>query len=80
MAEEWAIYSADYGRVDWGDGYGLERDQAFGLNCRFVDEFRVKPDRPRKETTDRTVPPGSALYGYELDRPDGPDSEAGARP
>jgi hypothetical protein len=50
MVEEWAIYSAGYGRVDWGDGYGLERDQAFGLNCHFADEVRVKPNRPRKDT------------------------------
>jgi hypothetical protein len=48
MVEEWAIDNAGYGTINWGDGYGPERDQAFGLNCRFVDEFRVKPDRPRK--------------------------------
>jgi hypothetical protein len=45
MVEEHTIYEAGYGRVDWGDGHGMERDQAFGLNCHFADEFRVKPDR-----------------------------------
>lgn len=49
MVEEWAICSAGYGSVDWGDGYGLERDQAFELSCRLAGDFRVKPDRPRKE-------------------------------
>lgn len=50
MAEEWAIYSAGYGRIDWGDGYGMEQDEAFGLSCRLTDDFRVKPDRPRKSS------------------------------
>jgi hypothetical protein len=49
MIEEWAICGAGYGTIGWGDGYGLERDQAFGLTCRAADEFRVKPDRPRKD-------------------------------
>lgn len=49
MAEEWVIRSAGYGQIGWGDGYGLERDQAFGLNCRPAGDFRVKPARPRKE-------------------------------
>jgi len=52
MAEEWAIYGAGYGQVGWGDGYGTERDTAFGLSCRLADDFRVKPDRPRKENRD----------------------------
>lgn len=51
MVEEWAIYTVGYGIVNWGDGYGVERDQAFGLSCRFVDEFRVKPDRPGRGVT-----------------------------
>jgi hypothetical protein len=58
MAEEWAICSAGYGRIDWGDGYGLERDQALGLNCRIAGEFRIKPDRPRKTPAGRTTEDG----------------------
>jgi hypothetical protein len=48
LVEEWAIYGAGYGRIDWGDGYGMEQDEAFGLSCRLTEEFRVKPKRPRK--------------------------------
>jgi hypothetical protein len=49
IAEEHTIHGAGYGRVDWGDGYGLERDEAFGLNCHFADDFRVKPDRTPRQ-------------------------------
>jgi len=49
MAEEWAVCGAGYGHVNWGDGYGMERDQAFALTCRLAGDFRVKPDRPRRE-------------------------------
>lgn len=48
FVEEHTIHDAGYGQVDWGDGYGLERDQAFGLTCHLADDFRTKPDRPRR--------------------------------
>ena len=46
--EEQVITSAGFGRVDWGEGYGLEPDTVFGLNCdvSMHDDMRHKPVRP----------------------------------
>lgn len=51
--DEQFIESAGFGRVDWGDGYGLEQDAFFGLNCRTaswteISEIRNRPNRPNR--------------------------------
>lgn len=48
MAEEHTIYGAGYGQVDWGDGYGMERDEALGLSCHFAIEFRTEHRWPQR--------------------------------
>lgn len=50
--EEQVITSAGFGSVNWGDGYGLEQDKVFGLNCHIasldeLDSLRKRPVRPR---------------------------------
>jgi hypothetical protein len=50
--DEQVITSAGFGWINWGDGYGLEQDKVFGLNCRVasfseLDGMRKHPVRPR---------------------------------
>ena len=50
--DEQVITSTGFGLVDWGDGYGLEPDNAFALNCdRYTEtpEWRSKPIRPARQ-------------------------------
>lgn len=40
---------AGFGLINWGDGYGLEPDNEFALNCNLgidTDDLRSKPVRP----------------------------------
>jgi hypothetical protein len=48
FVEQHTIHDAGYGQVDWGDGYGLERSQSFGLICHVADGIEERPDRPPK--------------------------------
>jgi hypothetical protein len=44
--EQWAVASAGPGaHVGRRDGTSQRIGKAFGLQCRFVDEFSVEPDR-----------------------------------
>lgn len=46
---EQVITSAGFGLINWGDGYGLEPDNVFALNCNLgmdTDDLRSKPVRP----------------------------------
>jgi hypothetical protein len=48
--DEQVITSTGFGLVDWGDGYGLEPDSVFALNChRPGAELRHKPVRPARQ-------------------------------
>ncbi|MFI6504445.1 DUF6225 family protein [Nonomuraea typhae] len=44
------ITSAGYGNVGWGDGYGMERDPIFALECHWhtKDRLLIRPKRPRR--------------------------------
>jgi hypothetical protein len=51
-----AITSTGFGLVDWGDGYGLEPDGVFALNCRRnYEDVREKPDRPGRRPAAETT-------------------------
>jgi hypothetical protein len=58
---EQVITSAGFGLIDWGDGYGLEPDNVFQLNCDFCDfdplseELRRKPVRPSRRPAAETA-------------------------
>jgi Family of unknown function (DUF6225) len=48
-ADEQVIVGAGFGRIDWGDGYGLETDTVFALSCEIPEgELRTRPDRPQR--------------------------------
>lgn len=50
-ADEQVVTGAGFGTVNWGDGYGFERDTLFGLDCEMPEALlRSKPDRPRRRT------------------------------
>jgi len=49
VADEQVIVGAGFGSVNWGDGYGVERDTLFGLDCEMPEELlRKRPGRPRR--------------------------------
>jgi hypothetical protein len=51
VADEQVVTGAGFGIVNWGDGYGFERDTVFGLDCEMPEGLlRSKPDRPRRRT------------------------------
>lgn len=63
FVDEQVITSTGFGLVDWGDGYGLEPDNVFALNCHVAmpdDDARRKPVRPAlqpaAETFQRPMP------------------------
>ncbi len=46
------ITSTGFGLVDWGDGYGLEPDGVFALNCHVAlddEDLPRKPVRPARD-------------------------------
>lgn len=48
FVDEQVITSTGFGLVNWGDGYGLEPDNVFGLNCdrsACIEDLRRKPIR-----------------------------------
>ena len=54
VVDEQVITSTGFGLVDWGDGYGLEPDSVFALNCRLTgdgEDVRRKPARPARRAT-----------------------------
>jgi hypothetical protein len=56
---EQVITSAGFGRIDWGDGYGLEPGNVFALNCDFDptgEELPRKPVRPAAQPAPATEP------------------------
>jgi hypothetical protein len=60
---EQVITSAGFGAVDWGDGYGLEPDSAFAINCRATtpeEEIRFKPTRPHRPKVQLSHPEAEA--------------------
>jgi hypothetical protein len=59
VVDEQVITSTGFGLVDWGDGYGLEPDNVFALNCDLVmpdEDVRRKPTRPARQATAETAP------------------------
>jgi hypothetical protein len=49
---EQVITSAGFGLINWGDGYGLEPDNVFALNCDLgmdIGAVRRKPVRPVRQ-------------------------------
>ena len=51
VADEQVVVGAGFGLLNWGDGYGFERDTLFGLDCEMPEGLlRSKPDRPRRRT------------------------------
>jgi hypothetical protein len=58
FCDEQVITSTGFGLVNWGDGYGLEPDNVFGLNCDPVaaEDVRRKPVRPARQATAKTAP------------------------
>jgi hypothetical protein len=64
VVDEQVITSTGFGLVDWGDGYGLEPDRVFALNCHVPvpgDDVRRKPVRPARGA--------SRSAGAEADHP-----------
>jgi Family of unknown function (DUF6225) len=48
-ADEQVVVGAGFGTVNWGDGYGAERSDLFGLDCEIPEALlRTRPDRPRR--------------------------------
>jgi hypothetical protein len=48
-ADEQVVVGAGFGTVDWGDGYGLEQDVLFGLDCEMPEaQLSTRPDRPSR--------------------------------
>jgi hypothetical protein len=67
FCDQQVITSAGFGLVDWGDGYGLEPDTVFGLDCdrsAYIEDLRRKPVRPARQATEATAP--AAEPGAEL--------------
>ena len=61
--DEVVITSAGFGRIDWGDGYGLEPDGVFALSCDEAPpgtEIRRKPVRPARQAAAETAPAAEA--------------------
>ncbi len=59
VADEQVIVGAGSGTVDWGDGYGPERDAIFGLECEIPEGLlRTRPERPRRQAGDRSAGSG----------------------
>jgi hypothetical protein len=54
------ITSTGFGLVDWGDGYGLEPDGVFALNCRMAEPedacLPARPVRPARHPQVETAP------------------------
>jgi len=51
VADEQVVVGAGFGTVNWGDGYGPERDAFFALDCEMPEgTLRSKPDRPCRRT------------------------------
>jgi uncharacterized protein DUF6225 len=49
--EEYVITDAGYGSIDWGDGFGMEPDTHFGINCDGpARDLRTKPVRIAQPT------------------------------
>lgn len=58
VVDEQVITSTGFGLIDWGDGYGLEPDNVFALNCDLAmpgEEPRCKPDRPVRQAAAETA-------------------------
>jgi hypothetical protein len=54
---EQVITGTGFGLVDWGDGYGLEPDNVFALNCHTeYEDMREKPTRPPRQAATETAP------------------------
>lgn len=51
FADEQFITGAGFGLVNWGDGYGMEQDSVFALDCHPAagEDVRRKPVRPPKD-------------------------------
>jgi hypothetical protein len=59
---EQVITSTGFGLVNWGDGYGLEPDDVFALNCDLGTDFedvRRKPVRPVRQPPMATFAPSA---------------------
>ena len=55
-ADQQVITSTGFGLVDWGDGYGLEPDNVFALNCHVAgpdEDVPRKPVRPARDANRR---------------------------
>ncbi len=60
FADEQVIVGAGFGTVNWGDGYGSERDAIFGLECEIPEGLlRTRPERPRRRAGDRSAGSGA---------------------
>ena len=59
-ADEQVIVGAGFGMVDWGDGYGPERDAIFGLECEIPEgPLWTRPERPRRQAGDHSAGSGA---------------------
>jgi hypothetical protein len=58
FCDEQVITSTGFGLVNWGDGYGLEQDSVFALNCdpAAPEDVRRKPTRLARQATTETAP------------------------
>jgi hypothetical protein len=57
------ITSTGFGLVDWGDGYGLEPDGVFALNCHVAlddEDMPRKPVRPAVRASAEAEPEAEA--------------------
>jgi hypothetical protein len=47
VADDQIIADAGHGRIGWGDGYGLERDPLFSLECVWhtTEVLHIRPNR-----------------------------------
>lgn len=50
VADTQIVVDAGRGSIGWGDGYGLEPDPLFALQCAWptADTLHVRPVRPRR--------------------------------
>jgi hypothetical protein len=50
VADDQIIVSAGHGEIGWGDGYGLEPDPIFALECAWptAETLHVRPVGPRR--------------------------------
>jgi hypothetical protein len=48
VADDQIIVDAGHGRIGWGDGYGMDRDPLFALECAWhtTDVLHLRPNRP----------------------------------